>query len=81
MSQITGKQLVVGNFVRAARSTPGPDGKDRELAEMDGVVVEVLPNASSGARKAGQPPRGKVKVLWLSGSVSVHDSCMIVRID
>jgi hypothetical protein len=81
MSQITGRDLKEGDNVRAARGSPHPDGRDRELADMPGIVVEVLPHANSGARKAGQPPRGKVKVLWLSGSVGTHDSHMIVRMD
>lgn len=81
MTQATGRQLRVGDSVQHAKGSPHPDGKDRELGDMPGVVVEVLPQTSSGARKAGSEPRGKVKVLWMSGSVGTHDSVMIVRVD
>jgi hypothetical protein len=79
-AQITGRQLKVGDLVRAARGSPRPDGADRELAAMLGLIVARLPAASSGARGARTPPRGKVRVLWDSGSVAVHDSIMVVKV-
>jgi hypothetical protein len=81
MSQVTGRRLAVGDRVAHATGSPHPDGKDRSLGAMQGVVTRVLPHASSGARRAGARPHGKVEVRWDSGSVAVHDSVMIVRLD
>jgi hypothetical protein len=77
--QITGRSLKVGDKVRAATSPPRPDRADREVGTMTGEVVGVLAHASSGARRNGAPPHGKVRVRWSSGSVAVHDACMIIR--
>jgi hypothetical protein len=81
MAQITGRDLKVGDRVRAALEPLGPRNveQDRRLGTMDGTIIKIYPNAHSGGMgKNG--PTGRIKVQWASGSVGVHDSIMIVKV-